>query len=88
MEELKKQLSMHGRPGHPSYDEKSKSPLTNSKAATAGVVGQAGHFANVFVPDDVTPGDTLELRAGGRKVRVIVDHVDQSKADERNPLDR
>jgi len=98
MKELKKTMLMHGRPGHPSFDGRSKA-LTNATATPkADIAGQPGNFAKCFVPDNVQPGDTFELRAGGRTVRVIVDQVEGDKpvaggaaavkASENSALDR
>ena len=40
--------------------------------------GQSGSFVQVFVPDEVQPGDTLDLKlkGGSKLVRVIVDSVE------------
>ena len=75
LKRLKKSMSMHGRPGHVSYDSRS-SELDKTKAITSvDVHGQKGTFAKCLVPDDVQPGDVLELRAGARSIQVIVDTV-------------
>ena len=80
MKELKEKLSMHGRPGHPSYKEPSKmlTQTSNSSSKSAGIEGQKGNFVNAFVADDVQPGDVIELKAGSKTVRVIVEAVENS----------
>jgi hypothetical protein len=62
------------------------------------MVERPRRLAPAQVPDNVQPGDTFELRAGGRTVRVIVDQVEGDKpvaggaaavkASENSALDR
>lgn len=82
IKELTKLLSMHGRPGHPSTEKRGQSAIkdsssANAKAFAAGVTGTPGNFAQVFVPDSCVVGDELQLKAGGRTLKVIVQAVDK-----------
>ena len=51
----------------------------STASKTADHAGVPGNFAaQCFVPADVQPGDTLELKCGPRVVRVIVDNIGQA----------
>lgn len=81
IKELKKTLSLHGRPGHWTYERRKQALSAASAKAgggsrTAGIDGSKGSFAQVLVPDDVQIGDVLELRAGDRKIQVTVHEID------------
>lgn len=53
-----------------------KGPATAAASSVSSVDGTPGTFAKCFVPNNVQPGDTLDLKAGPRTVHVIVDAVD------------
>jgi len=81
IQELKKFLSLHGRPGHWTYDRRQQAlSAASSKfggaSKSAGLTGQKGSFAQVLVPDDVQVGDVLEIRAGGRAISVTVHDIE------------
>lgn len=59
---------------------------SQAKAPTVDSSGTPGSFVQVLVPDEVQPGDTLELkvRGGSKLVRVIVDSVEAALPTSRN----
>ena len=82
VQELKKKMSLHGHPGHPSYERRKQnaSQLSIGKGASksgAGVQGSKGSFAkSLFVPDSAQVGDEIEIKAGGRTLRCIIQAVE------------
>ena len=99
LQELVKDLEQRGTPGFKRISANLKKKGAGGSSAGAAVANQnkepttidnsagtPGSFVQVLVPDEVQPGDMLELnvKGGSKVVRVIVDSVEAAQPTRRS----